>query len=370
MRQKAEQGDYPSRAPLGYRNNLIAHHIEIDPETAFLVQKLFEWYASGRYSQKTVASKAYQEGLGYRKSGQRFSPGTMEKILRNPIYYGYFRWDRKLIKGNHEPLISKGLFDQVQAQLSRLNKPKGRKHEFAFRGLLTCGYCGCSMTADIHKGKYIYYRCTGGKGRCDQAYLSQEEVALRLGEAIQHISIDPPRVEWIKQALKASHHEEAEFHKAAVDDLRRQMTKLENRLSQAYIDKIDGLISEDAWKQLHERFSIELGDIKRRLDSQTSANLDYYEQCAMILEFAQDAHTQYLAQNDSEKRKLLDFVLSNCLVKGAEFIPVYRQPFDLLADYNQREDKKRRQSGGKSPSHQLWRPFIEDFRTYLMQISA
>lgn len=212
------------------------------------------------------------------------------------------------------------------------------------------------MTAEIHKGKYIYYRCTGGKGRCDQAYISQEEVALRLGDAIQRISIDPPRVEWIKQALKASHREEAKFHKEAVDDLRRQMTRLENRLSQTYIDKIDGVIPEEEWKRLHEKFSIELDGIRLRLDSHTKANLDYCEQGAMILELAQDAYNQYLAQNDAEKRKLLDFVLSNCLVKGAEFNPVYRQPFDLLADYNQREDKKRRQSGGKSPSHQLWRP--------------
>ncbi len=161
-----------------------------------------------------------------------------------------------------------------------------------------------------------------------------------LGDSIKRISIDPSLVEWIKQALKASHHEEAKFHKAAVDDLRRQMTRLENRLSQIYIDKIDGVISDEEWKQLHARFLAELDDIKRRLDSHTRANLEYYEQGAVILELAQDAYTQYLAQNDSEKRKLLEFVLSNCLVKGAEFVPVYRQPFDLLAVYNRAKTKK------------------------------
>ena len=38
MLEKAEQGQYPSKAPLGYKNNTLTHVIEVDPETAPLVQ--------------------------------------------------------------------------------------------------------------------------------------------------------------------------------------------------------------------------------------------------------------------------------------------------------------------------------------------
>jgi DNA invertase Pin-like site-specific DNA recombinase len=34
MREKAEQGIYPSRPPMGYRNNNVEHTIEIDPVKA------------------------------------------------------------------------------------------------------------------------------------------------------------------------------------------------------------------------------------------------------------------------------------------------------------------------------------------------
>ena len=46
-------------------------------------------------------------------------------------------------------------------------------------GLLTCGRpdCGCTMTAELKKGKYIYYRCTGFKGHCGNTYIRQEEQA-------------------------------------------------------------------------------------------------------------------------------------------------------------------------------------------------
>ena len=37
-------------------------------------------------------------------------------------------------------------------------------------------------------------------------------------------------------------------------------------------------------------------------------------------------------QDPREKRRLLDFVLSNCSWKGGELTAIHRQPFDLLAE--------------------------------------
>jgi site-specific DNA recombinase len=50
MREKAEQGIYPSRPPLGYRNNKLDHTIEIDPENTPIARRMFELYATGKYS--------------------------------------------------------------------------------------------------------------------------------------------------------------------------------------------------------------------------------------------------------------------------------------------------------------------------------
>jgi hypothetical protein len=41
-------------------------------------------------------------------------------------------------------------------------------------GLLTCGRCGRSMTAEKKKGKYVYYRCTSHRGTCGNAYIREE----------------------------------------------------------------------------------------------------------------------------------------------------------------------------------------------------
>ncbi len=54
MREKAEQGHWPTVAHVGYLNNSETHRIEIDPVRAPLVTKLFEWYARGDVSLKEV----------------------------------------------------------------------------------------------------------------------------------------------------------------------------------------------------------------------------------------------------------------------------------------------------------------------------
>src|SRR5215467_3356163 len=84
MREKAEQGMYPGRAPFGYRNNKAERTIEIHPENAALVQRIFEMYASGKYSlsELQVAVRS--------RTGKTISRAYLHTILTNPFYKGYF----------------------------------------------------------------------------------------------------------------------------------------------------------------------------------------------------------------------------------------------------------------------------------------
>src|SRR5256885_5787350 len=65
MREKAEQGIYPSRPPLGYRNNKLEHTIEIDSQNAPFAKRIFELYATGNYSLSELR-KAIQAETGKR----------------------------------------------------------------------------------------------------------------------------------------------------------------------------------------------------------------------------------------------------------------------------------------------------------------
>ena len=79
----------------------------------------------------------------------------IHRMLRNPIYTGDFVWCGKRRKGSHEPLVTHDTFEQVQAILSGKPRRGATKRQHAFMGLLTCARCGCAMTAEMKKGKYV-----------------------------------------------------------------------------------------------------------------------------------------------------------------------------------------------------------------------
>jgi len=40
--------------------------------------------------------------------------------------------------------------------------------------LIGCGHCACSLAGEIKNERYVYYHCTGYKGRCGEPYVSEE----------------------------------------------------------------------------------------------------------------------------------------------------------------------------------------------------
>jgi len=67
----------------------------VDLERASLIRKTFELYGTGNYSLRETTSLVNREGLRTRK-GYRLSKSTAEKILKDPIYCGDFRWDGRV----------------------------------------------------------------------------------------------------------------------------------------------------------------------------------------------------------------------------------------------------------------------------------
>jgi site-specific DNA recombinase len=78
------------------------------------------------------------------------------------------------------------------------------------------------------------------------------------------------------------------------------------------------------WRQEQVRLTQEV-------ESHRNANRNYVNEGVKLLDLDRRAHLLFEKQPAREKRKLLDFVLSNCEWKNGELLAVYRQPFDLLA---------------------------------------
>lgn len=138
MRQKLRRGEWPSFPPIGYTREENSRDLTIDPTKGPLVKELFESYTTGAYTLDDLKKCSFKWGLVSR-TGKPLSIGQIYRMLMSPFYYGLMTFSGESYQGNHAPLISKELFDQVQKILSRNGRPnKYKKHHFPLLGLAKC----------------------------------------------------------------------------------------------------------------------------------------------------------------------------------------------------------------------------------------
>ena len=333
MVEKAEQGVYPSFAPYGYINQIAADGkkvIAIDPNAAPFIARLFELYATGDYSLLTIRKKLLEEGMIYR-GGKNFHKSTIETMLKNEFYTGVFYWKgKKYENAKHKPIIKKVLFQQVQNMLRRPHQNKSKKGIFAYSGLLRCGVCGCALTAEIKKGKYVYYHCTGYKGKCNQPYLREADIELEFEKLLGNIRITENEQEAILGGLRESYRDKVEYHNNCVKQLERQVKTLQDRIDQAYLDKLDQKISENFWQSQTAKWLHEKEELTLKLLAHQKADTNYLQNANLILELAKKAADLFKKQNIEQKRKMIRLLVSNSTYQGGKLDLTLYSPFEAM----------------------------------------
>jgi site-specific DNA recombinase len=366
MQEKAEQGIWPTKCPLGYRNVTGADGkkvIATDPALAPLIAKLFEWYARGDISLKEAARKAHAAGLAYPKSGAKVPVSTVHTILRNRLYTGWFEWNGKLIQGRHEGLIPVELWERVQEVIDGRfsNNTKRGRRDFAFSGLMSCKQCGCAVVGEIKKRRYVYYHCTGYADKCQgnpascrRKYLREEALEAQFTELLGRLKFDDEVLEWVRDALHASHADERREHEEAIRRHQAEYKRLQERINAMYVDKLDGVVDTAFFEKMSGQWRNEQNRCLREIERHQSADQSYMDEGVQLLELARNAQKLFERQEPREKRRLLNFVLSNCTWEDGEVVANFRQPFDLLAETTLRAARAAAGDTAKTAKSEIW----------------
>ena len=325
MCEKASQGTYPGRAPFGYRNNQAARTIDVHPEKGVIARHVFEMYASGRYSLLALSKKIQHE------NGTCISKTNLHKMLTNPFYVGQFEWSGQTFQGTQPRLISPEVYEQVQAVLSGHNRPRYSKHVMAFRGMLTCAHDNCAVTAEIKKNKYVYYHCSGYRGKCALPRFREGQISERLGRVLQDVQIPEEVARQIGAALQRVHEQKRSQASQDRARLERELAAVHGRMDAACMDKLDGKIAEDFWQRKQADWQREELRIKSLLSGlEENHGTERLLNLQKILELAQNAYYLYLTQKPAEQAQLLKKALLNCSINAVSLYPTYRKPFDMI----------------------------------------
>jgi site-specific DNA recombinase len=246
MRQKVLKGGWPHRPPRGYAIVRTARNpngsIEIHSKDGPLMRRGFELYASGWYSVQTVANRLAREGL-LGVTGRPIAHAHLSRLLANSFYAGMVRWGGVEYPGTHSPLVSRELFDKVQAVMrQRFENPGPRGSVisgFPLRGLAICASCRGRMTCERH-GKWRYYRCSRQTFRrelCPARMCNADRAHKEIERVCGQVRIDRQLADRIGQAagrVITARVAEAHNRRQKVDKERDALTQTEMRLAATF----------------------------------------------------------------------------------------------------------------------------------------
>ena len=206
--KRAEQGIR------NYGNNQVLGYDEVDGvlvpnESAWVVRYMYEQSAAG-VSIQSIINELKKMGVKTLRGKDSFCVGTIEHVLRNELYKGdkliqkaapenlytkkpdeSINYDSYYIEDDHEPIVSKELWQKVQDRLDSYSDHKTQGSYF-LKGKVYCGECGCPMRRIsylYHSVRQKVWQCSdrfkGKKGNgCNNEIISEEDLIILLSETL------------------------------------------------------------------------------------------------------------------------------------------------------------------------------------------
>ena len=153
---------------------------------------------------------------------------------------------------------------------------------------------------------------------------------------------------------QSRHADERHEHEEAIKRLQAEHRRLGERISTMYVDKLDGKIGGDFFDKMAGQWREEQRRLQQDVERHEEAEQSYMDEGVRILELARNAQALFEQQPAREKRRLLNFVLSNCAWEDGEVVATFRQPFDLLAETTAVAARSSAVDGLNSSKNEIW----------------
>lgn len=268
-------------------------HLIIDEEAAAVVREVFQLFVEG-YGKTAIAHILNERGIPNpseykRLHGLRYKQPTMKNstlwkyfaisdMLTNEIYignmvqgkYGSISYKSKInrprpkeswyiVEGTHEPIIEQELWDKVQAIIAQRTKPCYTGKVGIFAKKVRCANCGYVMRSSKNRGKH-YLQCSNrhvAKDACIGSFISQDKLEQMVTSELKRLSDEyldrdelEARVDFCNELAA-----QKEKLKKELTAYEKQTEDYAGKIKTAYIDKLNGVITERDFLDLTREFS-------------------------------------------------------------------------------------------------------------------
>lgn len=333
---RLKQGLYPMPAPAGYVDVGQGQPKQPHPVYAPIIKRAFELYATGRYGIVALLERVTKLGLR-NKNGNPISKNAFNRMLKNEFYTGVIRIEKtgEMFRGQHQPVVSRSLFERAQNVMSGKTNDKRKTHFFCFRRLVSCAGCRWKLIPERQKG-YAYYRCQ--TKACTQKTVREELLESGFAEVLKNLRFDERENQYLKRILAERRGETETFIQRQRQAFALQLEGCRQRLSKLTDALIDGVIERELFVEKKNALILEEHRLQGEIDSLEQAATETFDRTRKILELANRAYTSYKTANEEEKREMVKIITSNLTAEGKSVLIKLNYPFELIVNRRKKSD--------------------------------
>lgn len=304
LKSKRQKGLYTGGLPLyGYKKDPNQKgHLIIDPVAADVVKDIFSLYNQGMG--KTAIARELnnrgipnptqykvKNGIAYKtlknKLGTLWKYFSIDDILHNEMYignmvqgkYGSISYKSKknkpkpkeewvIVKGTHEPIIDIDLWNSVQSKINANFKPYSGGKIGVFAQKCKCKGCGYTLkTSKTHNVRYL--RCPTrqvDKDTCEGSFISQKALERTVLKELNSLIDKYLNVDKLEEGIILTQFgDEREKLEKEISQYQISIQKKSKAIKDTYIDKVNGIISQEQFMEFNESFQVEKANLENLL---------------------------------------------------------------------------------------------------------
>ncbi|XZM66491.1 recombinase family protein [Clostridium perfringens] len=375
MIAKAKSGNWCGGRVLGY--DLVPNNspeeekkgknkLKINEKEAEIVRFIFNEYSKGK-GYKAITNQINK--LGYKtKKGNDFSVGSIRDILTNPVYIGEIRynvrqnWSEKRrrninpnpirVKGKHEAIIDRELWDKVQLILeSKKGKPSRiYDGEYPLTGILRCPKCGAGMVisrttntlADGSKKRIAYYCCGNWKNKgtsvCNSNTIRVDKANEYVFKKIEELVSNEAMIKAVVKNINKERKDKVKPAKRLLGDIDKELEKLDKRKRKIFEAYEDDILTKEEFQtrknELNEKIRIleeEKKPLLNTISEEVSEEIPYEFIKDILMNFSKILNSSISRE---QQKKLLHMIISEITMNESREIDSIKLNInDKLVDY-------------------------------------
>lgn len=356
LQYKRNNGCWTHDAPIGYINCIDTvtgkSTVKIDKERAYLVKKAFETYSSGASSLGDIKEMLRSWGLTNKRTGTPLSKAQVHNMLKNSFYYGLMVIEDKVYAHKHGAIIDKATFDKCQEVMQGWHKQPFKHSEipFVFRGLIKCGYCGCTISTQRKKEKYNYLSCSKYKGNCDAVMVKEEIILEQVKDIFKKLVIPQNVLDKITVYLQNSLEAKKDYQKNEIELLQKEASATQRKLDTLLEMRLSQSITTSEYDKKARELKQRQLEINERQKFHLEADEKFTVTLTTLLDLASRAYELFESSKVEQKRRLINFLLYNLELKGEKLTFSIRKPFDMFIDLGNCSEWSGRLDSNQRPS--------------------